>query len=199
MDQDITDLQSLIRRLHEIDGKTDPVSVEVIVDQVGRRSFGPIILLAGLVTLAPLIGDIPGVPTLMAILVALTAGQLMLGKEHFWLPGFLLNRTVSRERLKKVLDRLERPARFVDRFFHARLTRLTRGPGQYAIAVACMLIALIMPALELIPFSATAAGTALTAFGLALIAKDGYLALFSLTITIALAGFAGYQLWGMLA
>lgn len=32
---------------------------------VGRRSFGPTLLLAGLVTLAPIVGDIPGVPVLI--------------------------------------------------------------------------------------------------------------------------------------
>ncbi len=198
MHHEITDLLSLIRRLQEIEGQHDPVSIENILDQVGRRSFGTIILLAGLITLAPVIGDIPGVPTLMAILVVLTAGQLMLGKEHFWLPGFLLNRTVSRQRFLKVLGWLERPARFLDRFFHPRLTQLTRGPGQYAIAIACLMIAMIMPALEFIPFSATIAGVALTSFGLALIAKDGYLALLSLLITAALAGFAVFQTWGLL-
>ncbi len=42
---------------------------------VGSRSFGPLLLVAGLVTLSPA-GDVPGVPTIMAAFVFLVAGQL---------------------------------------------------------------------------------------------------------------------------
>jgi hypothetical protein len=40
--------------------------LEAILDIVGRRSFSPVLLIAGLITLAQLISDFPGVPTLMA-------------------------------------------------------------------------------------------------------------------------------------
>ena len=53
----------------------------------------------------------------------------------------------------------------------------------FVIGIACVIIALILPLLEFIPFSANLAGIALTMFGLALIARDGYLALFALAST----------------
>jgi hypothetical protein len=50
------------------------------------------------------------------------------------------------------------------------------------------LISLAMPVMEVIPFSASGAGAALTAFGLALIARDGLTALFALIFTVTTGG-----------
>ena len=45
-----------------------------------------------------------------------------------------------------------------------------------------------MPFMEVVPFSANLAGAALAAFGLALVARDGLLALIAFLITAATAG-----------
>ncbi|MEE4638901.1 MAG: exopolysaccharide biosynthesis protein [Wenzhouxiangella sp.] len=185
MEPDIRSLRQLLDTLRAIDKDHSPVDLDHILQVTGRRSFGPILLVAGLITLAPLVGDIPGVPTLMALLVILTSGQLLAGRRRIWLPRFLRERSVTRHNLERVLDRLERPARFMDRFFRPRLSVLVMGAGSYLIGSSAMLVALIMPILEFIPFSATLAGAALTAFGLSLIARDGYLAIFSLASTVA--------------
>ncbi|HEX3034413.1 MAG TPA: exopolysaccharide biosynthesis protein [Thermodesulfobacteriota bacterium] len=73
----------------------------MILKLVGRRSFGPLLLVAGLVTLLPIICDIPGVPTIMGIFVLLIAGQLLFRREHLWLPCWMLNRSVPRDKLRK--------------------------------------------------------------------------------------------------
>ncbi len=193
MDPDIRSLQQLLDTLRTIDLDHSPVQLDDILQMTGRRSFGPILLIAGLVTLAPLIGDIPGVPTLMALLVILVSGQLLAGRRRIWLPRFLRERSVTRPDLEKILDRLERPARFIDRFFRPRLSFLVMGTGSHLIGTSALLVALIMPMLEFIPFSATLAGAALTAFGLSLIARDGYLAIFSLATTAAVVSLVIYH------
>jgi hypothetical protein len=66
---------------------------------------------------------------------------------------------------------------------------ITKRVGLYAIALLCALIGVAMPSLELVPFSAHIAGLALTAFGLALIANDGLVGLFALTITAGAVAF----------
>ena len=50
-----------------------------------------------------------------------------------------------------------------------------------------------MPVMEVIPFSASGAGAALTAFGLALIARDGLMALLALIFTVATGGMILYH------
>ncbi|MFW5815314.1 MAG: exopolysaccharide biosynthesis protein [Wenzhouxiangella sp.] len=193
MEPDIRSLQQLLDALRTIDLDHSPVDLDDILQVTGRRSFGPILLVAGLVTLAPLIGDIPGVPTLMALLVIVVSAQLLAGRRRIWLPRFLRERSITRPTLEKTLDRLEGPARFIDRFFHPRLSFLVMGAGSHLIGSSALLVALIMPMLEFIPFSATLAGAALTAFGLSLIARDGYLAIFSLATTAAVIALVIYQ------
>ena len=49
--------------------------------------------------------------------------------------------------------------------------------------------------MEFVPFSATGAGAALTAFGLALIARDGLVTLIALGVTLATAVLVVQSLW----
>ena len=183
MNPEISSLQQLIERLRGLDPGEDPVRLRSLLEQIGPRSFGPLILIAGLTVLAPLIGDIPGVPTLMALLVLLVSVQILFGRSELWLPRFMLERSVGRDELQRALDWLERPARFFDRFFHPRLSIFSGSAGMYVIAAACACISITMPFMEVIPFSANIAGLALTAFGLALVSRDGGLALFALGVT----------------
>ena len=194
-DQQPPDLEDLLDRIAGAARDADPVSTGRVVDAVGRRSFGPLLLVPGLVTLAPVIGDIPGVPTLMGLVVLLVAGQLVFGRDCFWLPHWLLKRAVARDKVCRVIGWLRPVAGFLDRIARPRLTVLTRGAGVYVVAVACILIAAAMPPMEFVPFSANGAGVALTLFGLGLIAHDGLLALLGLVIT---AGTFGAVAWSLL-
>ncbi|HUO86681.1 MAG TPA: exopolysaccharide biosynthesis protein [Thermoanaerobaculia bacterium] len=62
------------------------------------------------------------------------------------------------------------------------------GPRRSAsriIAGACLVIAVAMPAMEVVPFSANLAGIVLLAFGLALVGFDGLVALVGVVVTVA--------------
>ncbi|MFI9654832.1 exopolysaccharide biosynthesis protein [Guyparkeria sp. GHLCS8-2] len=173
----------------------DSIRLRTVLDVIGRRSFGPMLLLAGLVTVAPLIGDIPGVPTLIGIFVFLIALQLLLGRDHFWLPAFLLQRQIRQQTLHKVVVWMMPAARFTDRFLRPRLSFLINGGARYGVAILALLVSLLMPMMEFIPFSANAAGLTLTVFGLALITRDGLLAL----IAFGLTGLSvGVIIWALL-
>lgn len=177
---DTENLEKLLDRIDDAASEHTQVTLESVMEHVGRRSFGPLLLVAGIIVLAPLIGDIPGVPTLMALVVALIAIQLLLRRDYFWLPEFLLNRSASQHKLQKSVSAMRKPARFIDKLLKPRLSYLTEGAAVQVIAVAALCIALSMPPMELIPFSANLAGAALTAYGLALIARDGVLVVIAL-------------------
>ena len=97
--EDPTNLEQLLDQLERAaGGEVQPetqVSLALLVEAVGERAFGPLLVIAGLITVMPLIGDIPGVPTLMALLVALSAGQLLLQRKRLWLPDWMLRRSLS--------------------------------------------------------------------------------------------------------
>lgn len=193
---DPENLEQLFHRLRtSTDGQQD-VTVSDIFRAVGERSFGPVVLVAGLLVVAPLVGDIPGVPTLLGLLVLLTLGQLLFQRRSIWLPGAIANRRVKRAQLVKGLDWLDKPAAWLDRYTRPRLVWLTRGPGQYLMALECMSVAGAMPAMEVVPFSANGGGLSLMAFGLAIIARDGLLALIASVITVGTSWFIGSALLG---
>jgi hypothetical protein len=174
-------LEQALERIAQAAGQAQApnqaIDLGQILEAVGQRSFGVMLLVAGVIVLAPLIGDIPGVPTLMALLVLVTAAQILLGRRHLWLPRWLVQRSMAGPKVQRAVEWMRKPSRFVDRFLRPRLTAVVQGPGLYAIAAACAAIALLTPAMELVPFSANGAGAALAAFGLALTARDGLLAL----------------------
>lgn len=160
----------------------EPISVDEIIEAIGQRSFGPLIVVPGLIVLSPLSG-MPGVPTLGGIAVLMIAGQMLLGRESPWLPELLRRRTISNDRMAKAGSFLMPVARFVDRFTGRRLVWLTRKPYSYLIAAACVLIALVMPPLEVIIFANVVTAAAISAFGLALVADDGLLAAIAFALT----------------
>jgi hypothetical protein len=177
------DLTSLLETLELAGRHCDSVSIDAVLQTLGQRSFAPLLLVAGIITLAPLIGDIPGVPTLMASLVILSAAQILIGRDHVWLPRWLLERRISRDRFTRAVRWMQKPAGWIDHLLKPRLTRLTRPPAHLAVALTCLLIALAMPPMEVVPFTANGAGVALTLFGLGLVANDGLMVLLGYTLT----------------
>lgn len=160
------------------------ISVADVQRTVGKRSFAPFLLICGLIVLSP-VGGIPLVPTLFAVIVLLTAGQLLLGRDSFWLPGAIRERSIDDDKLQRGVTKLRKPARITDTFLKPRLTFLARGPATYGVALACVALALFMPVLEAVPFAVAAPAAAITAFALALVAHDGLLVIFGSIATAA--------------
>lgn len=181
MTQEINTLEEMLDRIGESSDEEGRVTLGSIVESVGGRSFGPLLLLVGLIMTSPLSG-MPGLPTTMGILVVLIAGQILFGKDHFWLPRWVLKRSFEQRKISKVVGWLRPPARFVDRWLRPRLPAFVKGWRIHLISFFCVAIGAVMPVMELVPFSAHAAGLALTAFGLALIARDGLLALIAFVV-----------------
>jgi hypothetical protein len=193
MSQEPTNLEQLLDRITEAENDRDRVSLDEIIESVGRRSFGPLLLLAGIITVSPLSG-IPGMPTTMGVFTFLIAVQLLFGRKSFWLPAWLLKRSVARDRLDKAMKWVRPPARFIDRFLRPRLPALIHGAGNYAIAIVCTMMAITMPFMEVVPFSVNGVGAALATFGVALIASDGFVALLAFIFTGLTLGLALFYL-----
>ena len=164
----------ILERLEGIAEKKEQTTIGDMVEAFGTRSYGPFLIVPSLIELSP-IGGIPGVPSVLAAIIILFAGQIALGRSQFWVPKLLANRSVKSERLKKATGKLRPIGDWLDRWFHGRLPALTKGPFIRVAAVACILLALTVPPLELLPFASSAPMLAIAMFGLALLVRDGVL------------------------
>jgi hypothetical protein len=178
-----TNLEGLLDELAEA-GQAEDISVKQLLDAIGRRSFAPLLLLASLLGFTPL-GVIPGVPTVLAVFVILIAGQIALGRHHVWLPAPMLKLCIEGRDLNKAAVKLKPFGRMVDKVIRPRLTVLTERPFSSALGVACVLIALTVPPLELLPLVDIPLWGAMVAFSLALFAHDGVLAFIAIALTAA--------------
>lgn len=184
MSQRLQNLEQLLDHLTELAQGREEVSLRDVVRSIGSRSFGPLLMVIGITLLSPLSG-VPGMAVTMAILVLLMAVQMLCGRTQFWLPGFLLNRAISCDRLLKAISKIKPAAKKVDSVLRPRLTALVTNGASYVIAALCVLIGLCMPIMEMVPFSASAAGLALAAFGLSLVVQDGLLVIFAIAWVVA--------------
>ena len=187
------DLTALFAEIERACGTKKKVTIRDVEEAIGERSFGPLLLIPGLAALTP-IGIIPGAPTLLAIVIVLIAGQLVIGRSEFWLPKFLAERSVKGARLKSSLHKVRPAARFLDRILKPRLTFLTGRVGLRVAAGVCLLVALLIPPMELVPFGVAAPATAIVAFGLGFTTRDGLLTLIAL---IASAASVGLIVWAL--
>ncbi len=183
----------ILDQMEQASQEGESVSVADVQAHLGSHAFASTLLLLGVLSLSP-IGDIPGAPTVFSLFFVLVAGQLLLGRDAFWLPGFLRRRSMKAARLRKAIGVARPVARFLAQIIRPRLTWLTRGPYERAIGGLCVLLALTLPFLEFVPFGATVPSSALTLFALALVARDGLLA----ALALSASGFGLYLIASVL-
>jgi len=188
--QDLEDLLADLDRAASSNGAK--VSVGEIMETIGKRSFGPLLLLGGLLGMTP-VAAVPTAPTIIALITILVSVQLLFGRESVWIPRFLEKLSVKADKVKKTVKVSRKPARIVDRMVKPRLEALTRPWADRVVALVCMLVAMIVPPLELLPFVAFVPAAAIATFGLGLIARDGLLVLIAFVISTTALGVAVWK------
>ncbi|WP_435199340.1 exopolysaccharide biosynthesis protein [Qipengyuania sp. 902] len=184
-------VEEVLGQLDDLTTKSGKVCISDVLDDFGGRSFGPFIMLSALLELTP-VGGIPGVPTFLAALIALVALQLLIGKEHIWMPGFLQNRAVESKKLHKGIAKLRGIAHWLDEHSHGRLKPMTQGVWVKIAALVVILLCMTVPPLEVLPFASSGPMLAIAAIGLALTVRDGVVMLIALALGIAAIGGGTY-------
>jgi hypothetical protein len=166
------DLTDLLDRVALAAHDRDRVPLRDIMHRLGDASITPAILVVSVLLISPLSG-VPGIPTISAFLVITLSVQALLGRDQAWLPDFLLRRTLPAHKLTRALGWLRRPCAFVDRNTRPRLMILTRGVMRRVTLLACTVIPLGWPVLELVPFVATTGGLTVGLLVFGLFTRDG--------------------------
>lgn len=179
----VRNLRTLLQSLCN-ETKGDTVSVADLLNAVGRRSYGPVILLLGFIAISPLT-IIPGANVLVALITLIFAVQMVFGRNYPWIPRKALEFSFPRRHLIAGVAAADKYVAQVDRFLKPRLTFLTNPPFVQIVALACVGAALVTLPLSFIPFGPVIPSLAVLLFGLAITARDGFI------LVLAGASFAG--------
>ncbi len=186
------DLTDLLNALVE-NTNGDKATVGELLDAFGQRTFGPLLLIPAIIAVAPT-GAIPGMSIITGTIIFLVSIQMLIGREHIWLPERITSFSFSREKLKASVDKVLPWAKWLEQYVGRRWTVLATSPANYLIAATCAVLALTMYPLALVPFAVAVPGLAVALFALGLTLTDGAL----ICAGYILAGAAGYAVFSFL-
>lgn len=175
------EVAEVLDRLDALAASRQRVAVDDLRQCLGRDAFSPVLLSAGLLALSPL-GDVPGASALLGGIIVTITAQMLLGRRTLWIPDFVVRGDFNSRRLHQTTRVLRPVVRILGVVVRRRLVWLTAGAFERAIATICLVLALTLPPLEVVPFGATVPSSIITAFSISLVARDGLLALLSIAL-----------------
>jgi hypothetical protein len=167
--------------LTELSGSSKShISVGEMMELFGGRALGGLLLIFGLACTLPLP---PGGTTLFGLPLCLLAPQLLMGARAPWLPARVRQGSIATADLQRGLPRVMPWLKRVESISRPRLDFLLSPIGQRLIGLVCTLLAfvLILP----IPLGNMLPATAVTVLALALVQRDGVLALLGYALAVA--------------
>ncbi|MEL6664985.1 MAG: exopolysaccharide biosynthesis protein [Pseudomonadota bacterium] len=191
----VRNLRTLLQSLcSETEG--DSVSVGDLLNAVGRRSYGPVILLLGFIAISPLT-IIPGASVLVALITLIFTLQMVFGRPYPWIPKKALDFSFPRKHMVSGVEMADKYVVQIDRFLKPRLGFLTRPPFVNLVALACVGAALVTLPLSFIPFGPVVPSLAILLFGLAITARDGFIIILA-GASLAGACYVLIRVWAVL-
>ncbi|MGM8881853.1 exopolysaccharide biosynthesis protein [Psychrobacter sp. 2Y5] len=177
---------SLTAVLEQLDPDKDAGKVNIgdIMDTLNSKGFGPLIFAPALIAIMPT-GGIPGVPTVCGVIIILISIQMLFGKERPWLPQFVDNISFDEDKLDKGVNIASKATKQIDKVVKPRLEQLTSNKAKKVAAALCILAALAMIPLELVPFAVMIPAASVILFAISLITEDGYVFLAGLLLNLA--------------
>ncbi|CTQ50800.1 exopolysaccharide biosynthesis protein [Jannaschia donghaensis] len=162
----------IVEGLEEAVEGDDKVTVGEVNEELGNRGIGALLMVPASLELTP-VGGIPGVPTLLAVIVALVAAQILFGRDRIWLPDVLSRRSIEQDKFTTAVGKLRPAARWADDHLGRHIPLLVDPPAPRIVSVAILLLCATVPGLELVPFASSIPMGTIVLFGLALVTRDG--------------------------
>ena len=148
--------------------------------QLHARAWGGLLLIFAAINVLPLP---PGTSMFFAIPLLIVSAQMVLGRTSPWFPAHIDRRGVTKQLLRRLIEKMEWLEFRVERIFKPRLASLTGPAATRVIGAVCFLLALV--AAIPIPLFHIAPAAAIVLFGLALIYRDGALVVVAAAAAIA--------------
>ncbi|GGE46390.1 exopolysaccharide biosynthesis protein [Actibacterium pelagium] len=167
--------------LHSVAHETEATTLGELVDALGRRGTGPLLVILSAVLILP-VGMVPGMPGLVAIVFVLIGIQLLFVQPKLWMPARLRRITIKTETLKSIVDRarpLRRKARLL---LSERLTFIIDSRAfQLANALILLLTGCVIFFIGFVPGLPFVLSIHILLIGLGLTARDGVVMSLGLT------------------
>lgn len=165
---------------HLLDGLDgEKVSVGWVVERLGSRSFGAIILLMGLPNVIP---QIPGMSTIFGLLIMLPAMQLVLGLRTMWLPSYLSRIMLPCDKVAAVVKLAIPWVKKFEKMIKPRLTVLTYPPMENIVGALVLLLGFIL--FLPIPGGNWLPAMSCCLFALGMLERDGFFTLLGLAAAV---------------
>jgi len=171
----------LSQRLAQIVAEDGPdrLSFTELAKQLHARAWGGLLVIFAAINVIPLP---PGASVFFAIPLIIITAQMAFGRASPWFPARIDRRGVAKVDLSRLIEKMEWLEVRVERMFKPRLPVLTGPTATRLIGIVCFILALMTT----LPIVHVAPAAVIVLFGLALVYRDGVLA-----IAAAVAGLVG--------
>ncbi len=146
------------------------ISLDDLLNGVGHRAFGLLLLLLAIPNSIPLPSP-PGLSTIFGLPMAIFGVQLVLGHKNPWLPAFLRRKTLPRDEILRFLDRASPYLAKVERRLKSRHHRFVGATAERVAGLVILVMAIIL-SLPII-FGNFLPAFAVLLMALAILARDG--------------------------
>lgn len=160
----------------------DKVTFGAMLDALGERGFGLLLIVMAVPNLLPFPG-VPGVSFVTGVAILYLAIQLILAREEPKLPAWIGNKSFTRAQLSRFIVKTGPFLRWLEKPIQPRWTPVVTGVGERLIGLVALIhaITLALP----IPMGNLPQAVAVILFALALIELDGLMAILGYLASIA--------------
>lgn len=160
-------LSELLTAMAE-DESRERVSLGDMMQDLGARAFGPLLVLFALLNLIP---SPPGTSAILGMPLLFLTFQMVVGSAP-WFPGFIAKRSLRRIDLQRVTARAVPYLAKAERLLKPRLAFFSSRRSEQVLGLVLLGLAtiLVLP----IPFGNTAPSIAIAIIALGLIERDGF-------------------------
>jgi hypothetical protein len=180
---------AILQRLHD-ELPAGHFTLQWLLGELPRRSFGLIMLLLALVAIAP------GVCIVAGVLVLTLAGQVVMGRSTPYIPRFIATRQLPSRYLAPILARAAPVLRRIEHLVHPRWAHVLRSMRRVAAIVVGLLCVLMV--LAPIPFVSVVPALAVVLIALAYLEEDGVLLAIALLAALIVLGMGAFAVWDVI-
>jgi hypothetical protein len=163
------------------------VSIGWLIAELGERSFGLSLLVMAIIAL------LPGASTIVGLLIAWPAIQLILGHETAALPRPMARREIEVDRLARVIDVVAPRLAWVERLIRPRWPAVF-STTRRLVGMAMLLVGLTL--ISPVPFSHVVPALVIMLLALAYLEEDGFALMFALFAALCSLAVTGATVWG---